>query len=171
MLSSKPERLVDPSKLSPEAYEHACEQTKENIIGRLGQYNVSVDEADVIEIRFDRILVVHSDALEKAVCGAGKKWRFMIGRHRPWGDKTAIRGWRIKVGRFSPQAVLHKVGGVLVFEFDIDPNNPAKRLFGHIRNWFEERSGTGRKFNPHWVASQLNDRCNSGVRIVEYQAV
>lgn len=77
----------------------------------------------------DRCLFAASEEFMAWLVGATRKkhlrkWTLGIGRHRPFGQKTARRGWRSVRLFYSVQMVEHD-GSVI--EADVDVFNPAIR--------------------------------------------
>jgi len=116
---------------------------------------------EIIESREDRCLLSYSPEFEAWLQAIMDRWDLLIGKHKPIGRKTAVKGWRERIAKWAAQIIHHydvEVGPF--FEFDFDPHNPNWGLFYtilHIKDAAKEKL-TGRRVDPFKVAEALRKR-------------
>jgi len=116
---------------------------------------------EIIEVREDRCLLSYSVEFEEWLRTGMDRWDLLIGKHKPIGRKTAVKGWRERRATWAAQIIHHydvEVGPF--FEFDFDPHNPNWGLFYtilHIKDAAKEKL-TGRRVDPFKVAKALRKR-------------
>ena len=116
---------------------------------------------EITEVHEDRCLLSYSIEFEEWVRAGMDRWDLLIGKHKPIGRKTAVKGWRERIAKWAAQIIHHydvEVGPF--FEFDFDPHNPNWGLFYtilHIKDAAKEKL-TGRRVDPFKVAKALRKR-------------
>ena len=117
-------------------------------------------QAHALAVADDRVVFEWPAGLDKWLDERWERWEAMIEAHQPFGERTALTGWREPRVKWSCQIVKHKRGSTALGEADFDRYSPAEGLVGlvgHAYDWVYQKV-TGRRTSPWRTARSLRKR-------------